>query len=68
MAHYAYKHVAYDIDHGYWKKLGERFKKETGREPDGDSNYDGDNWYLAEMWIKELIEENKLLTKKLRKK
>lgn len=61
MAHYAYKHVCYDIDYEHWQKLIARFEKEEGREFEADGNYDGDNWYIAEMWIRELIEENKKL-------
>lgn len=66
MAHYSYKHVCYDIDYDYWKKLVIRFEKESGRESDGDSNYDGDNSLIAEMWIRELIDENKKLKTKMK--
>jgi hypothetical protein len=64
MAHYSYKHVCYDIDYEKWKELEKRFEEENGEPPDGDPSYLGDNWYLAEMWIRELIEENKKLKEK----
>ena len=54
MAHYAYKAACYDIDQIKYKELVNRFEEEEGREHDGDSNYDGDNWYIMAMWINEL--------------
>ena len=54
MAHYAYKHACYDIDYEKYKQLVKQFEQEEGREHDGDSNYDGDNWYIMAMWINEL--------------
>lgn len=68
MAHYAYKHVIYDIDYEAFKKYEEEFEKEVGRESDGDSNYNGDNWYVVELWIRDLIAKNKELEKKLKHK
>ena len=50
MAYYSYKDVCYQIP----SHIEERFKEETGREPDGDPNYNGDYWSLAAMWIEEL--------------
>ena len=57
MAHYAYKHACYDIDYEKYKELVAQFEKEEGREHDGDSNYDGDNWYIVAMWIEQLRAE-----------
>ena len=54
MAHYAYKAACYDIDRIKYQELVNRFEEEEGREHDGDSNYDGDNWYIMAMWINEL--------------
>ena len=54
MAHYAYKAACYDIDRIKYHELVNRFEEEEGREHDGDSNYDGDNWYIMAMWINEL--------------
>lgn len=56
MAHYSYKDVCYQIPN----HIEERFKEETGREPDGDAGYDGDYWSLTAMWIEEL--EDKIST------
>lgn len=61
MAHYAYKHACYDIDYEKYKELVARFEKEQGCEHNGDSNYDGDNWYIVAMWIEELRAENAAL-------
>jgi len=57
MAHYAYKCFVQDIDYEKYKQLVVEFEKEQGREHDGDSNYDGDNWIIAEMWVNELREQ-----------
>ena len=54
MAHYAYKHACYDLDYEKFQQLVKQFEQEEGREHDGDSNYDGDNWYIMAMWINEL--------------
>ena len=54
MGYYAYKVCLYDIDYEKYKQLVEQFEKEYGRECDCDSNYDGDNWYIAAMWIEQL--------------
>ena len=54
MAHYAYKAACYDIDRIKYQELVNQFEEEEGREHDGDSNYDGDNWYIMAMWINEL--------------
>lgn len=56
MAYYSYKEVCYQIPN----HIEERFKEETGREPDGDPNYNGDYWSLTAMWIEEL--EDKIST------
>jgi hypothetical protein len=67
MAHYAYKYACYDIDYEKYCQLVKKFEEEAGRKHDGDSNYDGDNWLIMEMWINELIEENNKLKNDLRK-
>ena len=61
MAHYAYKCACYDIDYPKFQQLVKQFEEQEGREFDGDSNYDGDNWYIMEMWIRELRAENERL-------
>ena len=61
MAHYAYKCACYDIDYPKFQQLVKQFEEQEGREHDGDSNYDGDNWYIMEMWIRELRAENERL-------
>ena len=58
MAHYAYKSACYDIDYEHYKELVAQFEKEESREHDGDSNYDGDNWYIMAMWINQLRADN----------
>ena len=65
MACYSYKDVVYGIPEKYTTE----FIKERGVEPDGDPNYNGDDWILTGMWIrdleskiKELEEENLLLS------
>lgn len=68
MAHYSYKTVAYDIDFSKWQQLEKQFEKEYGYAPDGDPNYAGDNWILAKMWIRELLEENEMLKRRIRHK
>lgn len=50
MAYYSYKDVCYNIP----SHIEEKFTEESGREPDGDPNYNGDYWTLAAMWIEEL--------------
>ena len=65
MAHYAYKYACYDIDYEKYKELIAQFEKEEGREHDGDSNYDGDNWYIMAMWITQLRAENSALKSEL---
>ena len=61
MAHYAYKCACYDIDYPKFQQLVKQFEEQEGRKFDGDSNYDGDNWYIMEMWIRELRAENERL-------
>lgn len=65
MAHYAYKCACYDINYEKYKSLVKKFEEEFGREHDGDSNYDGDNWYVMEMWIRELTTENEQLKQQI---
>lgn len=55
MAYYAYKHVR-DL-------LPDWVVKEQGEGYDGDGNYDGDQWYAAETYIKYLIETVKSFDK-----
>lgn len=62
MAYYSYKEVCHQIPN----HIEERFKEETGREPDGDPNYNGDYWSLTAMWIEELENEIDRLNKVVR--
>jgi len=55
MAHYSYKDCCYDIDYPKFQELIAKFE-EAGNECDHDSNYDGDYWLIAAMWINELRE------------
>ena len=50
MAAYSYKDVVYAIP----QSITDAFIEEHGHEPDGDPNYDGDDWTLASMWIDQL--------------
>ena len=66
MAHYAYKECLYDIDYQKYLQLVEQFEAVSKRECDCDSNYNGDNWLIAAMWINELRAENQRLKDLLR--
>lgn len=50
MAYYTYKRVVDNIPE-YYK---DKFEEEHGVEPDGDPNYNGDDWLLVSMWIEDL--------------
>lgn len=63
MAHYAYKHACHDIDYKKFQQLVEKYKAENNGEYDGESSYDGDNWYIMAMWIRELRTDLEALTK-----
>lgn len=67
MAHYAYKYACYDIDYEKYCELVKKFEEENKTEFNGDPNYDGDCWYVMELWLKELIAENNQLKADLRK-
>lgn len=54
MAYYAYKYVRDLIPDDFQNRFEESFKAESGREYDGDSNYDGDMWLLAAAYIEHL--------------
>ena len=63
MAYYSYKDLCYQIP----SHIEEQFKTESGREPDGDPNYNGDYWTLAAMWVSELETENNRLTSEVKR-
>jgi hypothetical protein len=67
MAHYAYKHVCYDIDCGEFNKYIKKFEKESGHSCDMDASSNGDYWYVVELWIRDLLKENKQLKQKRNK-
>lgn len=50
MAYYTYKEVVHQIPQEYRDK----FKEEYSKEPDDDPNYNGDDWLLTALWIKDL--------------
>lgn len=55
MAYYAYKEVRDLIPDWFRDQFIEEYNKTAGKYPyDGDSNYDGDMWYLTAAYIEYL--------------
>ena len=63
MAAYSYKEVCHRPE---LQKYIDQFEQKYGREFDGDSNYDGDYWLVADDYICDLISKCDELASKVK--